>query len=453
MSQVINESYLYEGLDRESTRTMRLWENAGRKLVEANLDAATIQKIFTAAEQGAAAGGNNRTLLGLGKDAATAVKAAYDDLANKIQNSGPVKDIDAKYDQAAKKLKAATGGDQGVMKYVQKYRDFAKAHPIAQSLIYSALIAAAGISGAGLGGAAALGLLKMTDKLLQGEKFSSAAYSGAKTGALAYGASQLGKAIKGGDNADSVPTNGSETDGSDVSYNYQGVQVAGQPVIPGQPLNTMQMGTVDMNIAQGNTPIPEIQKAYDLAKQAGVVSSYGPGPGGSWPDGFPDKVIKGLKAAGVAVDNSNSSNFESIDLTTSQLAEMFAAVTVTMVNEGLWDTVKKTAGQAVGAVANKAQQVGKNLTNKVTADKLNRAWTAAGSPTDSEQVKQVLITAGVPENVVADVYKKMKLTAKIEQPKLTVKQINQIIVKLRLRDLQSLQKTVNAALQKRQKTT
>ena len=45
MSQVINESYLYEGLDRDSLRTVRLWENAGRKIVEANLDAATIHYI------------------------------------------------------------------------------------------------------------------------------------------------------------------------------------------------------------------------------------------------------------------------------------------------------------------------------------------------------------------------------------------------------------------------
>jgi hypothetical protein len=62
-----------------------------------------------------------------------------------------------------------------------------------------------------------------------------------------------------------------------------------------------------------------------------------------------------------------------------------------------------------------------------------------------------LITAGVPENVVADVYKQMKISSSGEQPKLTVKQINELILKLRLRDLQSLQKSVNAALEKKQK--
>jgi DNA-binding protein YbaB len=378
MSQIINESYLYEGLDRDSARTMQLWENAGRKIVEANLDAATIQKIFTAAEQGAVAGGDNRTLLGLGKDAATAVKAAYDDLAKKIQDSGPVKDIDAKYDQAAEKLKAATGGDQGVMKYVQKYRDFAKAHPIAQSLIYSALIAAAGISGAGLGGAAALGLLKMTDKLLQGEKFSTAVGKGLQTGVLAYGASKLGDLVKN--------TFNPSTQVHEVTWEGSGISHA-----------TIKGNKVIGDIMINNQVIKPGDQAYAEAAKAVLTQATN------------DGMLGTGKEMGAAAMAKLTKNFESIDLTDPQLAEMFATVTVAMVNEGLWDAVKKTAGQAAGAVVNKAQQVGSNLTNKVTADKLNKAWVSAGSPADSEQVKQVLITAGVPENVVADVFKKYEV--------------------------------------------
>ena len=186
-----DRSYLYEGLTLNESRSVKLWETAGHKIAEAALTADQIQQLFQQVEKSATAAGGNRTTIGKGKDVADAVNKAWEDLKTKVQNSGPISNIDQKYDQAAEKLKQATGGDQGVMKYVQKYRDFAKKHPIAQGLIYSALIAAAGISGAGVGGAAALGLLKMTDKLLQGEKFSSAAYSGAKTGALAYGASQL----------------------------------------------------------------------------------------------------------------------------------------------------------------------------------------------------------------------------------------------------------------------
>lgn len=178
-------------------RTYKLWESAGRKIMEAELTQDQIQNLFKSIETTQTDSGANRTLLGKGKDAASAVNKAWEDLKTKVQNSGPIKNVDAMYDKAAEQLKQATGGDQGVMKYVQKYRDFAQKHPVAQSLIYSALIAAAGISGAGLGGAAALGLFKMVDKLLQGEKFSSAAYSGAKTGAMAYGASKIGDMIKG----------------------------------------------------------------------------------------------------------------------------------------------------------------------------------------------------------------------------------------------------------------
>jgi hypothetical protein len=184
----------------EGRRIERLWESAGIKLKEAALTPAQIQQIFQAAEQGATAAGGNRTLLGKGKDAAAAVNKAWEDLKTKIQNSAPIANVDAAYDGAVAKIEAGLGGpDNKVNQLIQKYRKFAKEHPIAQGFIYAALISAAGISGAGLGGAAVLGLLKMADKLLQGDKFSSAAYSGAKTGSLAYGASQLAQSLKGGD--------------------------------------------------------------------------------------------------------------------------------------------------------------------------------------------------------------------------------------------------------------
>ena len=192
-----NTNYLYEGLNLTEARSMKLWESAGHAISEAELTPQQIEQLFKDLQAGAVASGGNRTALGKGKDVASAVNAAYGDLKTKIANSGPIKNIDAQYDQAAEKLKQATGGDQGVMQYVQKYRDLAKKYPKTQSAIYAALIAAAGISGVGVGGAAALGLLKMTDKLLQGEKLSSAAYQGGKTAAISHVAGQVGQQIRG----------------------------------------------------------------------------------------------------------------------------------------------------------------------------------------------------------------------------------------------------------------
>ena len=53
----------------------------------------------------------------------------------------------------------------------------------------------------------------------------------------------------------------------------------------------------------------------------------------------------------------------------------------------------------------------KNLTTKVTADKLNSAWQKAGSPTDSEELKKFLIDQGVATEVVDKVYTTMQLPA------------------------------------------
>jgi hypothetical protein len=190
--------YLYEGLDYSNRKTMVLWESAGLQLKEAALTADQIQSLFAEIEKSATDAGGNRTALGIGKDAMSAVNKAWEDLKTKVQDSKPIKNVDSTYDGVIAKIEAGLGGpDNAVSKVIMGYRKFAKEHPIAQGLIYSVLIAAAGISGAGLGGAAVLGLLKMADKLLQGEKFSSAAYSGAKTGAMAYGASKIGDYVKG----------------------------------------------------------------------------------------------------------------------------------------------------------------------------------------------------------------------------------------------------------------
>ena len=370
INSVIKEdrSYLYEGLTLTESKSVKLWENAGRKICEAELTADQIQQLFQNIEQSTTAAGGNRTAIGKGKDVADAVNKAWTDLKTKIQNSGPVQGIDAKYDQAAAKLKQATGGDAGVMKYVEKYRKFAKEHPIAQSLIYSALIAAAGISGVGVGGAAALGLLKMTDKLLQGEKFSSAAYSGAKTGAMAYGAGQIGQALKGGDQG-MPPDSAYKT----TSYSNQTYDVPSQNpemsrmMAAGQAAQGPTSSTAHLNQLMQTNPLP---KNFGQFKE----SKY---------------VDRKLTVYTWALNESVGRTLGGVQLT----------------NEGIGDMFKSAAGK----VGQWAQTKGKNLTTKVTADKLQSAWKKAGSPTDSEDLAKVLKDAGVPQDMVKQVYTDMKV--------------------------------------------
>ena len=197
------KAYLYESVMLTEVRTLRLGESIGHAIMEAELTADQVTQLFQELEAGAAAGGN-RTMLGKGVDAAKFVKASYDELKRLAQNTGPVSGFDAAFAKGAQALGQSLGGDQGVMKYINKYREFAKAHPTAQKVIYGSLVIAIGISAAMSGSAAALalkpaivGIMKATDKLLQGESFSTAAMAGAEVFAAGEIAKNVGGWVKG----------------------------------------------------------------------------------------------------------------------------------------------------------------------------------------------------------------------------------------------------------------
>ena len=65
----------------------------------------------------------------------------------------------------------------------------------------------------------------------------------------------------------------------------------------------------------------------------------------------------------------------------------------------------------LGKAANWLKTKGKNLTTKITADKLNSAWEKAGSNPDSEAVAQVMQSAGVAPEVVAGAFKQAGVPA------------------------------------------
>ena len=406
-TQIYNE-YLYEGLNKSSRKTMRLWEGAAIQLKEAALTPDQIQQIFTSVEQGATASGANRTLIGKGKDAAVAVNKAWEDLKTKVQDSAPIKNVDSAYDSAVSKIEAGLGGpDNAVNQVIQKYRAFAKANPIAQSLIYAILIAAAGISGVGLGGAAVLGLLKMTDKLLQGEKFSTAVGKGLATGATAYAAGQIGQAFKGKPEGE-IPVAGARGDvgaydqaagpvyrgasGADPGAVIQGA--ANQSL---SPAANQLANAIDAGKPITQSSINALQSQLDKLGSMGVNAMSNPDGTasalGMQYSAYQDLLNKAISAGAVK---------ESIALSENQIATLFTLIQIKnrQFNEGMWDNIK-----------NKAATVGKNLTTKVTADKLNSAWKKAGSPTDSEQVSQVIQGAGVDPAVVSKAYTDMGIAA------------------------------------------
>jgi hypothetical protein len=536
---------LYESVSPLYGKQFVLGESLGRSLTEAKLTPDQINQLFSDLEASATAGGGNRTALGKITDAANLVKQAYDEIKELAQKSGPVEGFDAAFAKGAQSLGQSLGGDQGVMRYINKYREFAKAHPVAQKVVYGTLVLAIGVSAAMTGPAALaykpaiLGILKMTDKLLQGEKFSTAAIAGAETFAAGEIAKTVGGWVRGlvstgsaapvdvaasgggaaggaaGGSGVAADGNGTAQSGAEdsminqkaaslrsqqttmndfakkmglVGNNHTAKFVGGVPVeVDGKPVPTnlytpSQAGDIEaarqMATSMGNpdplagkpkvtgsvanitpakdipntSPVPgsllqppaelqgspQLSKAYnDLVAKIQSTPNYNPRnlpndiqrfaannkdavvlslsvqkAGGGNMQGF----VNAITGTGVAGGSTSTSQFE------SQMNDLFM-----LAEAGMWDKIKSGAAAAGSAIAGskaaqvigqgvtkgiqKAAQVGSNLTNKVTADKLMAAWNKAGKPDDSEAIKKIMIDAGVDSQIIDAAFQKMGIEA------------------------------------------
>ena len=104
-------------------------------------------------------------------------------------------------------------------------------------------------------------------------------------------------------------------------------------------------------------------------------------------------------------------------LSEDQVTKLFVAVAYKqnlMEAPGMLSNLKKQIGKGVTKLGQKARQVGTNITTKVTADKLMKAWNKAGKSTDSVQVAQWLTTQGVDGAVMQQAFQ----TAGIKMPDL-----------------------------------
>ena len=153
-----------------------------------------ILKLFTNVEQAMTAAGGNRTLLGKGKDAATAVANAFAKVRDNISKNAYIQGVDVMFDKLTDQIAKGVGGQDGnVMNYIKKYRTWAKTNPALKNVLTWSLIAIAGLA-AGGGPLVAAGF-KFADSLILGNKLSTSGMNAAATGAAVYGAQHLPGAI------------------------------------------------------------------------------------------------------------------------------------------------------------------------------------------------------------------------------------------------------------------
>lgn len=260
-----------------------------------------------------------------------------------------------------------------------------------------------------------------------------------------------------------------------------GMRIAGEPVVPGQPLSDRQMSVMQMSMNMGNSYPPDVMAQFKAQQGGGAGgNSYSvPAPAGgnaaafdqewaaaggneldaapvpktgrmpgetppginrltgkpfepalAWDQMTPDQQAavtarQQQQAADAAQGTQNAKDYwANKNPNTRGLKESFteSAYVDKQATLKKW-LVQESKGQSVTGLMLKPVVMegifdffkgGKKdapapAAGGITADALNQAWKAAGSPTDSEEIAKVLQGAGVASDAVAKIYSDLKL--------------------------------------------
>lgn len=402
-------------------------------IVEAKLTPDQINQLFTNVEKSATAAGGNRTLVGKGKDAASFINKKIDELGAKLKQAGPVKNADQKFNDLKNKIGSK---DSKVVKAVQGVSDWAKENPGKASIAVGILTTAAAMATGPMGGAVAGFIARATKDLLQGADLSTAAGKAAKTGVIGalvgFGVEKigdmLGSALAWGNDTFNpsymtAEWNYSESNSAEFD-DWATAKLTGYPddIEPIRDMWKEATAALKANdYDKFNSVWPNIESAVDELNNPEYLESLEgtEEARAEWQAGMQafskmmDGVAAGAQGAAQASDDKKeTTQFNTIQIET--IIEWCDDTPAAILTEAPMDAIKK-AGSAVGgalkkgaaAVGAKAAKVGKNITTKVTADKLNKAWVKAGKPTDSDAIANILRQQGVDDKILAPVYKQM----------------------------------------------
>jgi hypothetical protein len=364
-----------------------------RKLMEAELSNDQINKVFKGAEDISREKGL-RT--GFGKtinfprDAMARVNRVLADFGKKLQDSTPVKNIDAKFDALKATLRAKLEKNpkgKQALAMVDALGNAAKSHPVWQSAIIGLLTA---LSGLALGPAAIpviAALLKGATELIKGEKLSTAVGKGLYAGALGYISAQVASALMGYFEAVRIasitPVGPKELGITTISFSGQapttidGMEwtkwfrisnVTVDPTMRGAISDTiLQMGSGDLS-------------AYDrLLALARKVAS---------PE-YASELTQ--KLAGATTEKISNDGF----LASIRTIGKYVTAAAGGAGAAATDVRKEPTAESSRLSLPIMEGLWADLTLKFGAGNLMKAWTQAGRPTDSVEIAQMMADMGM----------------------------------------------------------
>lgn len=406
-----------ENLTREQSRIVKGIYNDFIPLIEASLTQDQIIQVFTGVEQQAAAGGNNRTLVGKAVD----IPGKVNDIINKagqwLQDTTPVKMADQKFEDLKAKVAAKF---PELDQQLTSLGTWMKENPGKSAFVIGVLTALASVAGGPAGGAIAGQVLRGAAELIKGEKLSTAVGKGIKTAALGY---LSGKAFEmlgnwmAGFREQAIPFGPEDAGLERVSWGaaktLRGPGMEWTETTQG--FNALVRSEDAAAIREAMTQIKQgdlssfdtLKSMAEWIKTKDYTSSLDTMVQGAWKAAkdndslltFINTAKDGLQAlsqGAVAASTGSKSEPKTESLSKSKINKIFYNIDrrSLVMHEGIFDKIK---------------QFGKNITTKITADKLQSAWQAAGSPTDSDEVAKVLKTAGATDDIISKVFGDMSI--------------------------------------------
>ncbi len=374
-------------------------------LCEVALAPDQIKQLFTAIEKGA-----GRSTLGKAGDALKGAKDKISDVwfnkfGGMLQSSAPVAAFDQKWEDIKSKIAAK---NPELAAKLAKYGEFAKNNPnlhkfllaIAGSAAAALGVAVAGGIGAGAlavgtGTGIAVGILNIADRLLQGQKASTAIGRGATTGAIAGlaagAAAKIGDMVKAGLRSDII----ADLKGMKIMNHHMDYNGAIFNAVTKEPETSALKNAFDSlmpKIGTGGQVDPNAVNKF--AELMAKVSS---------PE-YQEMIGQTREVAKAAKEAAKSS----IALV-SQLQQVGTAAAGGVASAA---TNQQPPAPVKESLNNRQLNELFGITgNKVDASKLQKDWKKAGSPTDSDEVAKILQDAGVDPAVISQAFSDMELPA------------------------------------------
>ena len=465
---ILNESW--QSLNEHQRNHIGRWERniwplveSFSRLMEANLSSEQIKQIFQNAEDVAIQNGNNTNALGkAGKvtsEVGAKIKNELNNLMDQAQDSGPVKNMDQKFEQLKRVIKQNIGninGGSSILAAILKWKDFANENPIKSAFVIGAMTAVGAFLSGGVVSGAAIGFfVKLANNTIKGDKLSTAAAKSAKgaaIGAVAGGISDFfsDQGVEGLKNSSEEEIKAFEEslenpeteeriedyhsdiqELNDVIINTFGegsARIASQFEVNGSRFYFDAVMSSDEYSEYKNLDgaIDKIEFLHEITEDSSHAAKLE-----LW-ENVVDKISdaeKNIEISQEYQEQLDNLNQELVDVESNNwdkklevyqkyadLIDSLAQGTATAASGNksktresvdLWDNFllyeagfKDIVKNAKRSAENISRASGKELTNKITTKKLIRQWKKAGSPTDAGSIANILKSNGLSDEQI-----------------------------------------------------